>query len=253
MARSGLKELLKKVKTAEDIERIKPDIKKVLRKINAADLAIAEQELIGEETTLEEVRKLCGPHLELIREELMRDERKLDPLHPLRILKDEHEIILRNLDKLSGIIERANAVKNFSDLSGELEELKDVARVLVEAEIHHKREEDVLFHELEREGVSGPPMVMRMEHAELRSRKHALKELASDPMGRSYDDFVSRLNEVGGHIVQSLNDHIFKENNILYPMALQIIPEEMWREMKVEFDRIGYCCFTPTVKPEHDD
>lgn len=252
MARNELRELLKKVRTAEDVERIKPEIKEALSKINAADLAIAEQELMAEGITPEEIRKLCGPHLELLREELMKERGELDPLHPIQILKDEHEMILRNLDKLERIIEKANAVKNFSELSGELEELKDVAHILVEAESHHKREEDALFPELERGGVTGPPMVMRMEHEELRSRKHELKELASDPKGQSYDDFVPRLNDVGGYIVQNLKDHIFKEDNILYPTALQVIPERRWREIKRKFDEIGYCCFTPGVRAECD-
>ncbi len=37
-----------------------------------------------------------------------------------------------------------------------------------------------------------------------------------------------------------------KENEILYPMALEVIKEkEIWQKMKVTADKIGYCCFTP--------
>ncbi|MEM4979612.1 MAG: DUF438 domain-containing protein [Candidatus Bathyarchaeia archaeon] len=121
--------MLKKVRTTEDVERIKPEIKEALSKINVADLAIAEQELMAEGITLEE-------------------------------------------------------------------------------------------HQIQR--------------------------------GQSYDDFVSRLNEVGGYIVQNLNGHIFKEDNILYPTALQVIPEQGWREIKRKFDEIGYCCLTPSVRAECD-
>ncbi|HLF85906.1 MAG TPA: hypothetical protein VI584_02375 [Nitrospiria bacterium] len=46
----------------------------------------------------------------------------------------------------------------------------------------------------------------------------------------------------------TLRDHIFKENNILCPMALQVIPEKnSWDKMKAECDKIEYCCFTPEV------
>ena len=38
------------------------------------------------------------------------------------------------------------------------------------------------------------------------------------------------------------------ENDILYPLSLEVIPEEVvWQEMKKECDEIGYCCFTPKV------
>ncbi|MBS7281618.1 MAG: DUF438 domain-containing protein, partial [Candidatus Freyarchaeota archaeon] len=206
VGKTELKELLKKVKSAEDVEKIKPEIKEVLSRLNPTDLALAEQELMAEGISPEEIRKLCGPHLELLREGLEKERPTLDHHHPIQILKDEHEVILQNLSELHRIIEKANTAKNFNQLTGELEKLKDIAHHLVEAESHHKREEDVLFPKLEVRGVTGPPMVMRMEHDELRQRKHVLKELAENPKVASYTDFVSRLNEVGGYIVQNLND-----------------------------------------------
>jgi hypothetical protein len=45
----------------------------------------------------------------------------------------------------------------------------------------------------------------------------------------------------------TLRAHIEKENNILYPMALQCITDDKkWEEMKIKCDDIGYCCFCPT-------
>jgi hypothetical protein len=43
-----------------------------------------------------------------------------------------------------------------------------------------------------------------------------------------------------------LSDHIQKENQMCYPMALQGIPEKhVWHEIKKKADKIGYCSFTP--------
>ncbi|MEM3421794.1 MAG: DUF438 domain-containing protein [Candidatus Hadarchaeum sp.] len=251
VGKDELKELLKKVKTAEDIEKIKPEIREILSNLNPADLALAEQELVEEGISPEDIRKLCGPHIELLREGLDREKQALHPLHPIQILKDEHEVILQKLNELNQVIERANDAKNYNELNDGLEKLRDIAHHLVEAESHHKREEDVLFPELERRGVTGPPMVMRMEHTELRTRKHALKELAENWKAIDYKNFISRLNEAGGYIIQNLNDHIFKENNILYPTALQVIDETAWGKIKNKFDEIGYCCFTPGIERAH--
>jgi hemerythrin-like domain-containing protein len=71
-----------------------------------------------------------------------------------------------------------------------------------------------------------------MEHEELRARKRALKTLLDErkTLDRSY--LVSKLRELGMYIVLTLNDHIYEENNILYPFALRIIPEKEWDRIK---------------------
>ena len=54
------------------------------------------------------------------------------------------------------------------------------------------------------------------------------------------------MNELAGFIVPTLREHIYKENNILYPAALQVIEDDrVWQKLKDECDSIGYCCFTP--------
>jgi len=42
-----------------------------------------------------------------------------------------------------------------------------------------------------------------------------------------------------------LPNHFYKENNILFPTALQVFTEQEWVDSRKEFDEIGYCCFTP--------
>jgi hypothetical protein len=252
VGKTELKELLKKIKSSEDIEALKPEIKGRLREISPADLALAEQELLEEGISIDEIRRLCEPHLELLREEIEKEPQTLDAEHPIQILKSEHDVILKKLEELNEIINKANVVKSYDQIKGELIKLSDVAHHLLEAESHHKREEDVLFPELEERGVTGPPMVMRAEHEDLRARKRALKELVDTYSRISYGDFVSKLNESGGYLVQNLNDHIYKENNILYPTALDIVDRGKWSEIKKKFDEIGYCCFTPGHAHEHD-
>jgi hypothetical protein len=50
---------------------------------------------------------------------------------------------------------------------------------------------------------------------------------------------------MGSYIANNLKDHIYKEDNILYPTALDTLEPEEWSEVLEEFERIGYCCFTP--------
>jgi len=92
----------------------------------------------------------------------------------------------------------------------------------------------------------GPPMVMREEHKQLRPRKRELRELVEGVDRHEFGDFKRRLNDLAGFIVPTLREHIYKENNILYPAALQVIDDDrIWQKLKDECDSVGYCCFTP--------
>lgn len=176
--------------------------------------------------------------MELLRERL-EAQRPIEPDHPIGILMAEHEVILGKLDELENIVKQAEIGE------GELERLRDVAHHLLDAESHHKREEEVLFPELEARGVTGPPMIMRTEHEELRAKKHELHELIGAYAELRPEEFKAKLTDVGSFLVGHLRDHIFKEDRILYPTAMAVIEDGRWSEIKARFDRIGYCCFTP--------
>ena len=116
---------------------------------------------------------------------------------------------------------------------------------LVEAESHHQREEEALFPQLEAHDIVEPGTIMKMDHEEFRKRKQALFQLSHNSDDYQFDEFKERCVELGSYLTQELESHIFKEDNILYQIALQTLSDEEWREVKKECDKIGYCCFTP--------
>ena len=160
-------------------------------------------------------------------------------------LVKEHEIILDFLDKLEKTNQKIQKMKTYKS-NQRFKLLKSIAGHLAAAEPHHQREEKVLFLELEKRGVFGPPEMMRMEHEELKKHKKDLKELIDKISQTRFYDFKKKLNTTAQFIVTILRDHIFKENNILYPTALEVIKEKgVWKKMEDDCDKIGYCCFTP--------
>lgn len=165
--------------------------------------------------------------------------------HPVSTLMEEHKVILGKLDELAGLIDALRKTDSLDDFGRELDALKDVAHHLVEAESHHRREEEALFPFMEAHGVRGPTNVMRMDHVELRKRKHELHEVAASAESLDFGELKSRAVSAGEYIMLQLRAHISKEDNILYRMALQILSEEEWEEVKKKSDEIGYCCFTP--------
>lgn len=91
---------------------------------------------------------------------------------------------------------------------------------------------------------------MWAEHNDLREMKKRLLDLTTQYELLGREKFLQELADVAAQIDQTLASHIFKENNILYPMALQALSEEEWRSVRRECDAIGYCCFTPPTAQE---
>ena len=61
-------------------------------------------------------------------------------------------------------------------------------------------------------------------------------------MGGSSDE----IDETMDRIISSLMLHIQKEDNVLYPLALETIDDPVvWEKIRVRCDEIGYCTFTP--------
>lgn len=243
-----LKKLLKELKEGEIREETKEKVKSFLQKVDATTLGFVEQELIREGVSHDEIRKsLCDVHLEILKDTLVSQKIELLPPHPIHTFMEEHKVIIKKLDEMRDLIERLKEKNNYESLEEDMKKLKGIAHHLIEAESHHKREEDALFPKLEKHNIVEPPNIMKMEHIELRKRKQELHEVVNNPTNYKFNDFKQKVSDLGGYLVKELNSHIFKEDNILYQISLQVLTEEEWDEIKKECDEIGYCCFTPTV------
>lgn len=242
-----LRELIRELKNKNITEETKEKAKKVLESIDPATLGLLEQELIREGISHEDLRKsLCDIHLELFGEALISKRKEVPPPHPVNTFMEEHKIILKTLGELSCLVEGMKNKNSFNELGVEvMEKLKDVTHHLVEAESHHHREEEVLFPKLEKYNVLEPPKIMKMEHDEFRSRKQELYKVVHNFEDFTFEEFREKFITLGSYLSRELKNHIFKEDNILYQIALQLLSEEDWEEVKSECDKIGYCCFTP--------
>ena len=135
------------------------------------------------------------------------------------LLKKDHETTERVLDAIGRVFEApgnpppavvADAVEYFTGYVDEC---------------HNKKEENHLFPLIERRGVprdGGPLGVMLQEHEESR---RLLATFAS--LGRAYaggdDTAAGELRAVFGAYAVLLKGHYWKENDILYPMAIRVM------------------------------
>ena len=240
------KELLRGLKGGQVSAEVKEQAKELLQAVDAKTIGLLEQELIREGVSQQEIRtSLCDIHLEVLRDSLVAQRIEVSSPHPVHTLMEEHKEILESLNKLGSLVERLRNAESFEGFQQELESLQEAAHHLVEAENHHQREEEVLFPRLERHGISEPPAIMKADHEEFRRRKQRLYQIAQDPRSLGFEDFRKEVLELGSYLTRELSSHIFKEDNILYQIALQLFSSEEWEQVKKECDKIGYCCFTP--------
>lgn len=240
-------DVLRRLTSEDDHEQTDQDAEDLMRTITPRELSLAEQELLDEGVEPEELGQLCEVHLRALSDEVDDFRAALPAGHPVDTLMAEHEVILEALQELQKVNRKVKRADTLDD--EQAKRLRHIATHLVEAEGHHEREEKALFPQMERRGVTGPPRMMRLEHDELRPRKHDLLELAEGAEGMSFAEFQKQLDDLTTYLVFNLRDHIFKEDNILYPSAVEVVTDPaVWQEVKAQCDEIGYCCFTPEAE-----
>ena len=161
---------------------------------------------------------------------------------PIEVLMDEHRIIERVLAAVEMRLDSATEGPFCADL---FEQAIDFVRNFADG-CHHLKEEQILFPELERRGIpreGGPIGVMLTEHDLGRSLIRTAE--ARVPAARQGDQEAAREVVVNlRQFVQLLRDHIFKEDNVLFPMARQVLRKEDWANVSERFEQ--------TESPDHE-
>jgi len=251
--KKALKEILRQLHAGVPPEHVKERFRQFLEGVSSLEIAKIEQELIGEGISREEIQRLCDVHLAVFKEQLKKQKVEAAPASPVNILLEEHKILQQITQTLGLLADKVAKAESLNAVKEELAQLRHVADELLDAEKHYLREENVLFPVLEKHGITEPPAIMWMEHNQLREKKKQLKGLVENAANMSFPEFKKQLSELANSISSALNNHIFKENNILFPAAQRVVTEQEWIAIRADFDEIGYCCFTPEpliAKPE---
>jgi DUF438 domain-containing protein len=88
--------------------------------------------------------------------------------------------------------------------------------------------------------------MVKAEHLCLDLSTDELLELITTAEQIDFKQFQLGLARIVQFLVPAMREHIFKENNIFFPVALEIINEPgAWEGLKSLCDQIGYCCLHP--------
>jgi hypothetical protein len=165
--------------------------------------------------------------------------------HPIHTLMEEHRLFLDLVSKLTAAAQAMKSRPDAASAAAELDQARAVVANLKAGQNHYVREENVIFPYLEKHGFSGPPMVMWAEHDQVRGVEKTIFLLMDNASSTAWRDFAAPLERAAMQLSQLLTTHYYKENNILFPTALELLSPQEWDEAQREFDRIGYTPFTP--------
>ena len=141
-------------------------------------------------------------------------------------LKSDHQNILAHLDDLETTINQPTISH------AKVEEFLHFTEVF--AEPHHQKEEQVLFPALEKKGIpneGGPIGMMLLEHAAKREYLVKMREALRE-------NNETKLKENTQSMISLLREHIYKENNILYPCAEDALTQEELASLASQCEKI---------------
>ncbi|MCK4366946.1 MAG: DUF438 domain-containing protein [Thermoplasmata archaeon] len=243
--KEALKNIIRRLHKGEDPDVVKGEFREFLKDVTPVEISKIEEELIKEGMSTDEVHGLCDVHLAIVRESLEKEELVAPPGHPIGILMGEHKILLEYANELGIVAKDLRGKGDFDSVADEMKHLDHIAHHLKDSESHYVREENVLFPYIEKHGITEPPAMMWIEHDKIREIKKALYTILETREDVAFEEFVSRLSDVATSLADMLSGHFFKENNILFPAAMEVMGDAEWNDARRQFDELGYCCFTP--------
>ena len=222
-----------------------------LSQIPYGEVVEVEQELIAEGLPEEEILDLCDAHSAVLEGRV--DLSALKPVvegHPVDVFRKENEEIRKLSNAIFALISEINR-ETEADISDKITKLRGLFNTLFDVDKHYQRKEYLLFPYLEKAGITGPPKVMWGKHDEIRDLiKGSIEVLQTTEM--TNEEFGAVAEIVLTIAATAAKEMITKEEEILFPMSLDVLTEADWYEISKQSLEIGYCLYDPQVdwKPE---
>jgi hypothetical protein len=240
-----MKHIIRHLHAGQAPEQVRSQMLELVRQIDSSEIIAMEQELMAEGMPVEEVRSMCDLHSQVTRDVLVAIKSKpiLAPGHPVDTFRCENEALLKPVDTVQRTCAAIKLESESVDLSAMLLTLKSSFNELMDVDKHYQRKEHALFSCLERHGIAGPSKVMWAKDDEVRA---LLKECESVLAACStLSEFRQFGLPIAEHSAAAIAEMIYKEENILLPMALETLTEDEWAEIWSASPRYGWCLVEP--------
>lgn len=241
------KELVLKLHTGESQDSVRQELVKTLGTIPYGEVVEVEQDLLEEALPQEELLKLCDVHSAVLEGNVdLSSAQSIPDGHPVDILIQENQALIAVIEQASARL-AALAMIDEARLQATIFDLIALFNQLIDVDKHYLRKEYLLFPYLEQTGVTGPPKVMWGQHDEIRELLKGSLDVLKTP-GITKEELLAST-EIGPQpALKGVADMIVKEEEILFPMLMDALPDADWYEILQQSLEIGYCLYDPPTE-----
>lgn len=211
--------------------------------IDVSEITAAEKALIQGGLNPSEIQKLCSIHVAVFKGSINEihhsNYEHEQPGHPIHTLKLENMVLQSLLtDEVDSLLVRIKK----GDWSLKERLLKALVDLL-QIEKHYARKETLFFSYMERYGITAPPKVMWGVDDDIRDMVKGLiqyvqsEKVAFNPLFEQWEKTKTEIEEM-----------IFKEEEIMVPMTLDVFTLEDWERIAADSFDIGFA-FIPDPLP----
>lgn len=247
-----LEEIFLGLYNGDDVDEVKALFDKEIGQITVDEVSqlsqLQKNILESRDYPPSEVQRLSAAHMAIMRGKIIDTEHPEDaPGHPIHTFKLEN----RELEKLLQSRFQPHLEEFTKEACDEHKfKLIEDCNLLLDVDKHYIRKEHLIFPYLEKYGIYGPSTNMWRLDDYIRD---AIKELKQALI--SYNGEINFILEKAGYITEQVNEMIYREETVLFPMCLDRFTEDEWVKIAHESDEIGYCITAPTTiwKPERKE
>lgn len=246
-----LKELILKLHDGESAAKVRAELVATLKHIPYGEVVEVEQELIQEGLPEQEVLKLCDIHGEVLDGHIDTSAAQTIPEgHPVDVFLQENKELVSVCEKAGDLLSRISEVGE-SDFREYVLMLQGCFNELMDVDKHYQRKEYLVFPYLEKNEITGPPKVMWGKHDEIRDQLKGCIEILRTP-GLKKHDLQDSLELLFIPALKGVKDMTSKEEEILFPMCMDLLTTEEWWNIHRQTIEIGFALYDPQVewKPE---
>lgn len=242
-----LKELILKLHEGESAETVRQELIETLKNIPYGEVVEVEQELMQEGLPEEEVLKLCDIHGSVLEGNVdLSGAKDIPDGHPVDVFKKENIELKKTADKALGLLKALNLVSD-AEFEKYILGLQGVFNQLMDVDKHYLRKEYLVFPYLEKNEITGPPKIMWGKHDEIREQlKGCIEILQTKEISKG--DLNDALDLLFIPSLQALTDMVQKEEEILFPMSMDVLTTEDWWSIHKQTLEFGFCLYDPDVE-----
>lgn len=230
-----MKEIILKLHKGLSLEKAKERFEKEVGAISSTEIAEIEQSLIQDGISIDEIKKFCNVHALLFQSSLGNTISKEEsPAHPVFLFKLEN----REIEKITAKLKKIKENSSPPEFGKQKDDVQILLKKLNGVKGHYTRKEQILFPYLEKYGFFGPSKVMWGKDEEVKELlSKSINDIQNVKTKTQFNEYIEKNLNL---LIEEVEGMIFKEENILFPTALEKLDSNDWVEVLKESEEIGY-------------